>query len=150
MQSFRADEDFARELDAADTLARFRDQFHIPLQPNGEPVIYFCGHSLGLQPKSARALVEQELDDWANLGVEGHFHGKSPWYPYHEQLREPGARLVGALPHEVVFMNSLTVNLHLMMVTFYFPGVHRSSILIDTPTFPSDLYAVESHLRYHM
>jgi kynureninase len=112
-------------------------------------LVYLCGHSLGLQPTAARALVEQELDDWARLGVEGHFHGKTPWYSYHETLRDAGARLVGALPHEVVFMNSLTVNLHLMMATFFRPSGGRRCILIDEPAFPSDLYAIQSQLRHH-
>ncbi len=147
-QPFLPGEPFARELDAADPLGPFRDQFLLPRRPDGTPHIYLCGHSLGLQPKGARALVEQELDDWARLGVEGHFRGKTPWYTYHETLRDAGARLVGALPHEVVFMNSLTVNLHLMLATFYRPVGERRCILIDEPAFPSDRYAVESHIDH--
>jgi kynureninase len=146
---FDPSEDFGRRLDAADPLRVYRDQFLVPRRPDGRPVVYFCGHSLGLQPVAARALVEQELDDWARLGVEGHFRAKMPWYSYHETLREAGARLVGALPHEVVFMNSLTVNLHLMMATFFLPAGRRRCILIDEPAFPSDLYAVQSQLRHH-
>jgi kynureninase len=142
-------ESYALELDAADPLALFRDKFHIPRRPNGSPVIYFCSNSLGLQPKTVKELVDQELDDWARLGVAGHFKEDSPWYSYHELFREPGARLVGALPGEVVMMNSLTVNLHLMMVTFYRPTRDRYKILIDAPTFPSDLYAVQSQVRQH-
>jgi kynureninase len=147
--SFQPDEAFARALDAADPLRRFRTQFHIPRRDNGSPVLYFCGHSLGLQPRKARALVEQELDAWEELGVEGHFQGERPWYSYHEHFRAAGARLVGALPSEVVFMNSLTVNLHLMMMTFYRPASSRYCLLMDSPPFPSDLYALQSQLRYH-
>jgi kynureninase len=140
---------FARLQDEADPLRSFRDQFLLPRRPDGSPMVYLCGHSLGLQPIGARALVEQELDDWARLGVEGHFRGATPWYSYHETLRDAGGRLVGALPHEVVFMNSLTVNLHLLMATFYRPAGARRCILIDEPAFPSDLYAVQSQIRHH-
>lgn len=143
------DESFALRMDADDPLASFRDQFHIPARLDGPPLIYFCGNSLGLQPKAAARLIEKELDDWARLGVEGHFKEETPWYSYHELFRESGARLVGARPGEVVMMNSLTVNLHLMMVTFYRPTRERYKILIDAPTFPSDLYAVQSQVRYH-
>lgn len=145
--AFQPDEAFARQLDAADPLARYRDSFLIPRTADGREAIYLCGHSLGLQPKAARGFIEQELDDWATLGVEGHFHGGSPWYSYHELFREPAARLVGALPGEVVLMNSLTVNLHLMLTTFYQPTPERFRILTDEPTFPSDQYALQSHLR---
>jgi kynureninase len=148
-RAFQPDEAFALHLDAADPLAHFRDRFHVPRRPDGRPVIYFCGNSLGLQPKTARVLVEQELDDWARLAVDAHFQGRTPWYSYHEVFRDSGARLVGARPGEVVMMNSLTVNLHLMMVTFYRPTVARHKILIDAPTFPSDLYAVKSQIRHH-
>jgi kynureninase len=142
-------ESFARRLDAEDPLRSFRGQFLLPRRPDGTPVVYLCGHSLGLQPAAARALVEQELDDWARLGVEGHFRGKTPWYSYHETLRDAGARLVGGLPREVVFMNSLTVNLHLLLATFYRPAGRRRCILTDEPAFPSDLYAVRSQVRHH-
>jgi kynureninase len=144
---FQNDEAFARHMDAIDPLAEYREQFLIPKRLNGEPVIYFAGNSLGLQPKAARKLVEQELDDWASLAVDAHFKGKTPWYSYHEIFREPGARLVGGVPGEVVMMNSLTVNLHLMMVSFYQPAKSRFKILIDEPCFPSDMYAVKSHVR---
>ncbi len=147
--SFETGESFARRLDASDPLRSFRDQFHLPRRPDGSPQVYLCGHSLGLQPVAARALLEQELDDWARLGVEGHFQGNTAWYSYHETLREAGARLVGGLPHEVVFMNSLTVNLHLLMATFYRPSGPRRCLLIDEPAFPSDLYAVRSQIRHH-
>src|SRR5262245_39382303 len=144
---FRPDEAFARDLDARDPLRACREQFLIPPRPDGSPAVYLCGHSLGLQPRAARALVEQELDDWARLGVEAHFFGRTPWYSYHEQFRACGARLVGARPGEVVMVNSLTVNLHLMLATFYRPAGRRHKILIDEPAFPSDLYAVQTHLR---
>jgi kynureninase len=147
--SFSTERDFARQLDALDPLSRFRDRFHLPRRETGEPAIYFCGHSLGLQPRATRELVLAELDAWARLGVEGHFHGDIPWYSYHELLRAPGARLVGALPEEVVYMNGLTVNLHLLLATFFRPTHQRHVILIDEPTFPSDRYAVLSHLRHH-
>ncbi len=147
--SFQPDEAFARRLDAEDPLAGYRDRFLIPRRRDGRPVIYFAGNSLGLQPKAVRPLIDQELKDWADLGVDGHFSGKTPWYSYHEVLREPAAGLVGARPGEVVMMNSLTVNLHLMMVSFYRPTSARYKILIEEPCFPSDLYAVKTQLRYH-
>jgi kynureninase len=147
-QPFAPGEDFARRLDDAEPLHSYRDQFLLPRRPDGTPLVYLCGHSLGLQPSGARALVEQELDDWARLGVEGHFQGRTPWYSYHEVLREPGARLVGGLPHEVVFMNSLTINLHLMLASFFAVGARRGCILMDEPAFPSDLYAVQAQLRW--
>ena len=144
----RPEESFALELDAGDPLARFRERFEIPVGADGRPLIYLCGHSLGLMPKAARSLVEQEIDDWARLGVAGHFDAKRPWYSYHEQFRESGARLVGALPGEVVMMNSLTVNLHLMLATFYRPDRGRRAILMEEDAFPSDRYAVASHIRH--
>jgi kynureninase len=147
--TFEPDATFAHRLDDADPLGSFRDQFLLPRRPDGSPMVYLCGHSLGLQPVAARALVEQELDDWSRLGVEGHFRGRSPWYSYHETLRDAGARLVGALPPEVVFMNSLTVNLHLLMATFYRPAGAQRCLLIDEPAFPSDRYAVQSQVRHH-
>jgi kynureninase len=146
--SFQTDEEFARSLDAADPLGHFRGRFLFPRQADGTPYVYLCGHSLGLQPATARRFVEQELDDWARLGVEGHFAGKTPWYSYHEIFREQGARLVGARPGEVVMMNSLTLNLHLMLATFFQPRAQRRTILIDGPAFPSDLFAVQTHLRH--
>jgi kynureninase len=147
MTSHPPEEDGARHLDATDPLAHFRDQFLIPNGPDGKPCVYLCGHSLGLQAKATRECVVQELSDWANLGVEGHFRARSPWYSYHEIFRETGARLVGGEPGEVVFMNSLTVNLHLMLATFYQPTRDRFCILTDEPAFPSDLYALQTHLR---
>lgn len=147
--AYRDDDAFAREQDAADPLRGFRGQFHIPPSPKGGDSIYLTGNSLGLQPKSARAMVEQELDDWARLGVEGHLRGRNPWLPYHEQFREPMARVVGGLPHEVVMMNTLTVNLHLLMVSFYRPTPERFRILIEDAVFPSDSYAVASQAAFH-
>ncbi|MBL0922754.1 MAG: kynureninase, partial [Phycisphaerales bacterium] len=123
-------ESYARELDGADALRGLRERFLFPKKRDGSPVVYMTGNSLGLQPATARAIVEQELDDWAALGVEAHFHGKNPWAPYHEWFRGPGARLVGAKVGEVVMMNSLTVNLHLLMTTFYRPTRDRFKILI--------------------
>jgi kynureninase len=143
------DESYALAMDADDPLGSFRDEFHIPIRADGSPCIYFCGNSLGLQPKAARALIERELEDWARLGVAGHFKKETPWYSYHELVRDSTAKLVGALPHEVVTMNSLTVNLHLLMATFYRPTASRYKILIDAPTFPSDLYAVQSQITHH-
>jgi kynureninase len=146
---FQSDEPFARQMDAADSLGRYRDLFHVPQRPDGQPSIYFCGNSLGLQPKAVRGDVERELDNWARLGVEGHFRGETPWYSYAEQFRDPGARLVGGLPGEVVMMNTLTVNLHLLMATFYRPKPERYKIVVEEPTFPSDLYAIVSQLEHH-
>lgn len=143
---FSPDEAFARRLDDADPLAGFRDRFFLPRRPDGSPAIYFCGHSLGLQPKSARDLVIGELDAWEELGVEGHFRGEASWYRYNELVRDAGAPLVGARPDEVVFMNGLTVNLHLMLASFYRPERGRRKILLDGPTFPSDRYAVTTHV----
>ncbi len=146
---FSSDEECARALDAADPLSPYRDRFHIPRRPDGSPVTYFAGNSLGLQPKAVREAVEQELKEWAQRAVDGHFEGVRPWYSYHELLRDTGARLVGADPGEVVVMNSLTVNLHLLMVSFYRPTRDRFKILIEEPCFPSDTYAVKSRLRVH-
>ena len=147
--TFSAGEDFAQQLDTEDPLRSFRDRFHLPLGNNGEPLIYFAGNSLGLMPKSAREIVEQELDDWADLGVDAHLKAKTPWYSYHERLRGPAARLVGAQPIEVICMNSLTVNLHLMMATFYRPTKSRFKILMEDPAFPSDTYAIKTQIIHH-
>src|SRR5262249_46351081 len=130
LMNYRTDADFAREMDRCDPLAEIRDQFHIPKTKNGEDCIYFCGNSLGLQPKATAEAVRQELEDWKNMGVEGHHHAATPWLPYHEFLTQPLANLVGAKPLEVVAMNSLTINLHLMMVSFYRPTPQRHKILI--------------------
>ncbi|MBI1916498.1 MAG: kynureninase [Planctomycetes bacterium] len=147
--AYQPGEDFARGLDATDPLRGYRERFHIPPGPDGHPCAYLCGNSLGLQPKAVRDLVERELEAWARLGVEGHFKDEAPWYDYHELFRASGARLVGARPGEVVVMNSLTINLHLMMATFYRPAGTRTKLLIDEPAFPSDRYAVASQVRHH-
>jgi len=138
----------AQSRDAADPLAAFRDEFLIPPHGHTEQV-YLCGNSLGLQPRATRAALLDELDDWRNLAVEAHFRGKHPWMPYHEFVREHLAEVVGATPSEVVAMNSLTANLHLMMVSFYRPTAQRPAILIEKNAFPSDRYAVESQIRFH-
>ncbi|HEY1859679.1 MAG TPA: kynureninase [Gemmataceae bacterium] len=147
--AFRPEEAFALDADAGDPLRRFRDQFLLPRREDGTPAIYFCSHSLGLQPRLVRALMEEELDAWARWGVEAHFRGKNPWYTYQESFREAGARLVGAKPGEVVYMNGLTINLHLLMTTFFRPTAERACILVDEPTFPSDLYTLKSQLQHH-
>jgi len=147
--SFQSGEQFAAEMDARDPLASFRQRFFIPKTKSGTDSVYFCGHSLGLQPKSAQAYIEQELRDWAELGVEGHFHARNPWLPYHRLLTDRTATLVGAKSGEVVVMNSLTVNLHLMMISFYRPTASRHKILIESGAFPSDQYAVKSQIRFH-
>ncbi len=147
--SFQAGEDFAITLDARDPLARFRGRFCFPTTKGGEDCIYLCGHSLGLQPKTASVYLEQGMRDWAQLGVEGHFHGKNPWMPYHRLLTQQTAALVGAYPTEVVVMNSLTVNLHLMMASFYRPTTERHKILVERGAFPSDQYAVKSQIQFH-
>ncbi len=139
---------FAQEMDAHDPLKKFRDRFYFPKQ-NDKDAIYFCGNSLGLQPKKVRELVEQELKDWETLGVEGHLKGKNPWYYYHHFTQEKLARLVGAQKEEVIAMNSLTVNLQLMLVSFFRPHGKRCKILLERGAFPSDQYAVQSQLKLH-
>jgi kynureninase len=145
---FQAGEDFAIAMDERDPLKEFRERFLFP-KIEGRDCVYLCGHSLGLQPKTAAAYVEQELEEWARLGVEGHFRAKNPWMPYHRLLTEQTAELVGAQPLEVVVMNSLTVNLHLMMVSFYRPTRERHKIVVERGAFPSDQYAVQSQIRFH-
>ncbi|TCJ17478.1 kynureninase [Flaviaesturariibacter flavus] len=140
--------EFARQQDAADPLKSFREKFFIP-QHNGKDTVYLTGNSLGLQPQSTREYIQQELDDWAQLGVEGHFQAKNPWLHYHELFPSLLAPIVGALPHEVVAMNQLTVNLHLLMATFYRPTKDRFKILCEAKAFPSDQYALESQARLH-
>ena len=144
---YNTSEELATRLDNEDPLARYRSEFHLPLQSNGTPYIYLCGNSLGLQPKSTEAAIKQELSDWQKLGVEGHFHAKNPWLPYHEFLTQAMAKVVGAKPEEVVVMNTLTVNLHLMMISFYKPTPTRNKILIESDAFPSDRYATESQIK---
>lgn len=140
--------EFARSLDEKDTLKHFRDQFYIPLI-NGKEAIYFTGNSLGLQPKATQDYVLNELEDWANFGVEGHFHARKPWMPYHEIFPQQLSKVIGALPEEIVVMNQLTVNLHLLMVSFYRPTKQRYKIICEAKAFPSDQYAMESQVKYH-
>jgi len=140
---------YARQLDERDPLKLFRTKFYLPKQSNGEPYIYLSGNSLGLQPKTVEANIQQELTDWKNLGVEGHLHAKNPWLPYHEFLTKAMANVVGAKPAETVVMNTLSVNLHLMMVSFYRPSPTRHKILIESDVFPSDRFAVESQIKFH-
>ena len=140
--------EFAKKQDQEDNLS-LRDEFYFPKTKSGSDTIYFAGHSLGLQPKKVREYVEFELDCWQKYGVEGHFTGDYPWLPYHEFLAEPMAKLLGAKPKEIVVMNTLTVNLHMLMVSFYRPTKIRYKILIENNTFPSDVYAVKSQARYH-
>ena len=146
---YQTGEDFAAAMDAQDPLAHFRERFFFPNTKTGNECLYLCGHSLGLQPKTARSYSEQALHDWAEFGVEGHFHAKEPWVPYHRLLTRQTAALVGAEPAEVVTMNSLTVNLHLMMASFYRPTSQRHKILVERGAFPSDQYAVNSQIRFH-
>jgi kynureninase len=146
---FQTGADFAAAMDARDPLAHFRDRFLIPKAKSGNACIYLCGHSLGLQPRTAGTYLDQELGDWGKLGVEGHFHARNPWISYHRLLTEQTASLVGAQPAEVVVMNSLTVNLHLMMASFYRPTAERHKILVERGAFPSDQYAVKSQIRFH-
>lgn len=145
---FENSADFAKQLDLEDPLKSYRDQFLFPLQKNGDPCVYLVGNSLGLQPKNAQAYVSQELEDWQRHGVEGHTKARKPWLPYHENVTEPVARVVGAKPQEVVVMNTLSVNLHLMMVSFYRPHGRRTKIIIEKNAFPSDQYAVASQARF--
>jgi len=140
--------EFAQNADAQDSLKQYRDEFFFP-QHNGENVIYFTGNSLGLQPKSVIGKIKVELDDWAKYGVEGHFDGTNPWFHYHKFFNESAARVVGAKPEEVVVMNNLTVNLHLMMVSFYQPKGERYKIIMEGGAFPSDQYAMESQVKFH-
>lgn len=149
--NYRTDPEFAREMDSADPLASYRQEFYIPQAENGQPSIYLCGNSLGLQPKGVKEALNQELDDWAKWGVEGHFHKdkKHPWMPYHEFLTQNAASLVGAKPVEVVTMNSLSVNINLLMVSFYRPTPERHKIVIEGNAFPSDRYAVEAQIKFH-
>ena len=140
--------EFARDCDATDPLRGYRGQFHFPSLDTPE-MVYFSGHSLGLQPKTVRAAVELELDEWAKYGVDGHFHSTNPWYSYHELLTPPMARLVGAQDSEVVCMNSLTTNIHLLFVSFYRPTAERYKIIAEAKMFPSDRYLLETQARFH-
>ena len=149
LSNFQLGLDYAKHQDQNDPLSEYRNQFYVPKDKKGNDLIYMTGNSLGLQPKATKQYINQELEDWANLGVEGHTDAKNPWLKYHEFLTESMAQIVGAKPIEVVVMNTLTVNLHLMMVSFYQPTKTRYKILIEADAFPSDKYAVESQLRHH-
>jgi len=148
-RAFRPDEGFAREQDAEDPLRRFREGYHLPVDAEGRPQAYLCGNSLGLQPKATAGRLTAELDAWARLAVDAHFAAERPWYAYHEQCRDGAARLVGARPGEVVVMNGLTVNLHLLLVSFYRPTATRHRILMESAAFPSDSYAAASQCALH-
>lgn len=141
--------DFAKQLDQEDPISYLRNEFHIPRDKKGKEWLYFTGNSLGLQPKITSKYIEQELDDWANFGVEAHFEAKNPWLSYHELLTDTMAKVVGAKPVEVVVMNTLTTNLHLLMVSFYQPSKTKYKIIIESDAFPSDRYAVQSQLSFH-
>ena len=146
---FNNSRELALELDNKDPLLSYNDKFHFPVQENGNKHIYLCGNSLGLQAKITESFVKQELDDWKELGVEGHFHAQNPWLPYHEFLSESYSKIVGSKKSEVIAMNTLSVNLHLMMVSFYRPNETKNKIIIEGDAFPSDIYAVESHMKHH-
>lgn len=145
---FKNTQEFAKGLDNQDPLKKYRERFLFP-QHQGKDVVYFTGNSLGLQPKTTLSYLQQELDDWAKFGVEGHFLAKNPWLSYHELLTAKMARIVGALPEETVMMNQLTVNLHLLMVSFYRPTKSRFKILCEAKAFPSDQYALQSQITFH-
>ena len=146
---YSTDKSFCEELDQKDSLKSYKDLFFIPKNKQGKDLIYFCGNSLGLQPKKTKEYIIQEIDDWKTLAVEGHFHAKNPWLPYHEMLSTSYSKLIGAKSSEVIAMNTLTVNLHLMMVSFYKPEKNKFKILIEKDAFPSDIYAVESQIKFH-
>jgi len=139
---------FAKQLDSDDKLRRYRDEFHFP-QVDGKDVIYFTGNSLGLQPKQTQKYVDEVMTDWKQLGVEGHFHSEKPWWDYHERLAAPLAKVVGAKTEEVSVMNTLTVNLHFLMVSFYRPTKKRFKILCEEKAFPSDQYMLQSQVKFH-
>ena len=149
MFGFEPHLEYALNSDQKDALRPYREAFHIPKDNKGNDWLYFTGNSLGLQPKTTKAVVEQELKDWANLGVQGHFQAKNPWMPYHEYLTESMAKILGAKPIEVVVMNTLTANLHFLMASFYSPTKKRPKILIESDAFPSDRYAVQTQLEFH-
>ena len=148
MNHFKNNLEYAQLLDAEDPLAGFRDAFHFP-DVNGKPVIYFTGNSLGLQPKRTQAYVDEIMQAWRKLGVEGHFNADKPWWDYHERLAEPLSKVVGAQPKEVSVMNTLTVNLHFQLISFYRPGKDRFKILCEEKAFPSDQYMFQSQIKFH-
>jgi kynureninase len=141
--------DFAKSLDNKDKLRFYRSQFFFPRDKNSKPKLYFCGNSLGLQPKNAKPYVDEVFQDWQDYGVDGHTEAKNPWLPYHEFLSKSMAKIVGAKDSEVIIMNTLSVNLHMMMISFYKPTQNKRKILIEADAFPSDLYGVQSQLKFH-
>ena len=141
--------DFAKQCDNEDELKAFRQRFHFPKREDGSEKVYLCGNSLGLKPTNTKDYINQVLSDWETYGVEGHTEAKMPWMPYHEFLADSMARIVGAKPSEVVIMNTLSVNLHLMMVSFYNPTPSKYKIVVEADAFPSDIYAVESQIKFH-
>ena len=146
--TFQNTKEFAQELDRQDELSSYRNEFCFP-QVNGKNVIYFTGNSLGLQSKRSRKYVDEVMDDWASLAVEGHFHANKPWWDYHERFAHPLGKLVGAKPSEITVMNTLTVNLHLLMVSFYRPTKTRYKIICEEKAFPSDQYMFQSQVHFH-
>ncbi len=146
--TFQNTREFAQSLDAQDELAKYQSEFEFP-QLNGKKVIYFTGNSLGLLPKRARTYINEVMDDWSNMGVEGHFYADKPWWDYHERFANPLAKIVGALPSEVSVMNTLTVNLHMMMVSFYRPTAKRFKIICEEKAFPSDQYMLQTQVAFH-
>ena len=146
--NYQNSESFAKELDALDPLAQFRSRFHFP-KIEGKDALYFCGNSLGLQPKTAAAYLEKEMTAWANMGVDGYFHGEDPWYSVRKKSKPILAQILGALPEEVVAMNYLSVNLHLLMVSFYQPTASRYKIIVEGGAFPSDQYMLETQIKFH-
>ena len=146
--TFQNTKEFAQQLDQQDELQQYRNEFIFP-QHNGKDVIYFTGNSLGLQPKSAKTYVDEVMNDWANFAVEGHFYAEKPWWDYHERFAEPLSKIVGAKPSEVTVMNTLTVNLHLLMVSFYRPSKTRYKIICEEKAFPSDQYMFQSQVIHH-
>ncbi len=147
--TFETSQAYAKKMDAQDPLGQYRNHFHLPKHSDGKDILYFCGNSLGLQPKKVEEYLIQELSDWKEFGVEGHFHAKNAWMPYHEFFSKKLSKIVGAKEKEVVVMNTLTTNLHLMMVSFYRPTPKRHKIVIEKAAFPSDKYAVASQIRFH-
>lgn len=148
MTQYRTDEAFAREMDAADPLSSYRQKFHFP-KKNGVDCLYLCGNSLGLEPVGVKPAMTQALDDWAALGIEGYWSASIPWVSYNEHLMKSAEHIIGAKPGEVVVMNTLTINLNLMMVSFYRPTEKRHKILIENSAFPSDRYAVDAQIKFH-
>jgi kynureninase len=146
--TFQNTKEFAQKLDKQDKLSSYRNEFSFP-QVNGKNVIYFTGNSLGLHSKRAKKYVDEVMNDWENLAVEGHFYAEKPWWDYHERFANPLSKIVGALPSEVTVMNTLTVNLHLLMVTFYKPTPKRFKILCEAKAFPSDQYMIQSQVQFH-